>query len=164
MVTEEQRERRKQYSKQYRLQNKDRLKAQRAEYRKSKAHREWLNNTRAYRVNRETTRARMVRQSSVESWLRHLLISARTRKWGCTVILDDLLGKWKLQNGLCAMCGLLMTHKFHTLSSASMDRIDSTKGYTPDNTQLVARWVNIAKSNRPAAELQEIIDQLRANQ
>ena len=29
----------------------------------------------------------------------------------------------------------------------SIDRIDSSKGYTPDNVQLIATWVNRAKNN-----------------
>lgn len=38
---------------------------------------------------------------------------------------------------------------FDSWTSVSIDRIDSSKGYTKDNVQFVTAWVNKAKSNLP---------------
>jgi hypothetical protein len=70
---------------------------------------------------------------------------------------QDLVDMWTQQNGRCALSGVPMSH---TLSravpdaqwrNASLDRIDSAQGYSPDNTQLVCALVNRMKSNLPQA-------------
>lgn len=59
---------------------------------------------------------------------------------------------WKLfikQNGKCAISGLELKLKINSskgLSTASLDRIDSTKGYTLENSQWVHKNINIMKN------------------
>lgn len=39
-----------------------------------------------------------------------------------------------------------MEHKPNTLKTVSVDRINSDKGYVPNNIQLVCKFVNLGKS------------------
>ena len=54
----------------------------------------------------------------------------------------DLQEKWEQQRGLCALSGLPISIKV----DASIDRIDSQKGYTRDNIQWVHNDVNLMKN------------------
>jgi len=49
----------------------------------------------------------------------------------------------KKQNNLCALSGIKID--VETLGNASLDRMDSNKGYTPDNVQFVHKMVNYMK-------------------
>ena len=42
----------------------------------------------------------------------------------------------------------------------SIDRIDSSKGYTPDNVQLISTWVNRAKNNLSEKEFFYLISSM----
>jgi hypothetical protein len=55
---------------------------------------------------------------------------------------------WEKQKGLCALTGMPMTHirgKGHVMTNASIDRIDSSKGYEINNVQLLMWCVNRGK-------------------
>lgn len=57
---------------------------------------------------------------------------------------------WCKQNGLCAISNLPMTYIFNNgriPTNVSVDRIDSKKGYTRDNVQLVCMAINQMKSD-----------------
>jgi len=74
-----------------------------------------------------------------------------------TITEEELIALWDKQNGLCAISGMPMAHEFKNLRSASIDRIDSSKGYVPGNVQLVCQWVNYAKNNHADAEIREVL-------
>lgn len=68
----------------------------------------------------------------------------------------DIHKLYQKQHGLCALTGLPMTHKAYTRKgnqhiihkmNLSVDRIDSDKGYTKDNVQLVGAIINRMKSD-----------------
>jgi len=70
---------------------------------------------------------------------------------------------WRLyqkQNAMCALSGCLLTHGNLSAPAsirdkqrtASLDRIDSTKGYIADNLQWVHKRINAMKSNMTDAE------------
>lgn len=101
-------------------------------------------------------------EANYTSYLKHLLISCKTRKSGCTLTLDDLLNQYHKQNGLCAICGVQMAHKQRTLFSISIDRIDNTLGYTPDNIQLVTKCMNLGRNTASIEEIKDFINQIRA--
>jgi hypothetical protein len=71
----------------------------------------------------------------------------------CTQVLCDL---WKEQDGRCALTERKMTHvrgQGHVFTNVSIDRIDSTVGYTRDNIRLVCRGTNIMKAAMSDDEL-----------
>src|SRR5206468_3884446 len=91
---------------------------------------------------------------------------ARKRNLSFSITLDNI---WKLfikQNGKCAMSGIkLILGK--TLSSeytASLDRIDSTKGYHIENVQWVHKRLNFMKSDTPEKDFFEWVYRINQNQ
>lgn len=65
------------------------------------------------------------------------------------------------QNGICEITGISMTHfsgKGFCMSNLSIDRIDSKKGYTKDNIQLVCLWANVSKNNMNLEDFKKYIN------
>jgi hypothetical protein len=59
---------------------------------------------------------------------------------------EDIVNMYNLQNGKCALTGWDIGWSEKGLTSTvSIDRIDSSEGYTLDNIQLVHKDVNMAK-------------------
>jgi hypothetical protein len=80
-----------------------------------------------------------------------------------TITEDEVCALWDKQEGRCAISGMQMLHRFNDPCTVSMDRIDSKIGYTPENTQLVCRWVNLAKNNFSDAEIRRVLDEFRSS-
>lgn len=75
-------------------------------------------------------------------------IKANCRNSGrsCEIVVDDLVRLYKDQNGLCALSGRKMTIcNNRNLDSLSVDRMDSTAGYTKNNIRLICWQVNSAR-------------------
>lgn len=64
-----------------------------------------------------------------------------------TITVEDILKLKEEQNNKCVYSGIELVWERNNNDKASIDRIDSTKGYTPDNIQLVTKLVNQAKSD-----------------
>lgn len=88
--------------------------------------------------------------------------SAKHRKQECCATLTDLKVLWEKQKGICPYTGwnlvlLPCTTDYEsvrlTTNRASVDRIDSSQGYTPDNIQFVAVIANFAKNAFPEEDL-----------
>lgn len=83
---------------------------------------------------------------------RYYLRNVRKRFKECTITLQDLKDQWEKQQGICPYSGInlvLQTYKNHSndiIFSASLDRIDSSKGYIPGNIQFVSTAINYMKS------------------
>lgn len=81
----------------------------------------------------------------------------RAKKLKVEITKQDIHDLYKKQNGICVISGIKMTHKAYTRTvekrhimndnNISVDRIDSNKGYTKDNIQLVCAVVNRMKSD-----------------
>lgn len=94
-----------------------------------------------YKYNKE------YRGRTKENYLSHLLSYKKRR---LTISLNDLVNLWDKQEGRCALSGIELTHTQNSgksITNASIDRIDSTKGYELDNIQLVCAIVNVMKNN-----------------
>ena len=75
--------------------------------------------------------------------IKHLLKDARSRKIGFDLD-EDYIGKLLfLQGNRCALSGI----EFGETVKPSLDRIDSSKGYTRGNVQLLCFEVNRMKTN-----------------
>jgi hypothetical protein len=64
---------------------------------------------------------------------------------------------WSSQDGLCAISKLPMVHRFNSLYTISVDRIDSGRGYVPGNVQLVCQCINRMKNNNSNEDVAEFL-------
>jgi len=64
-----------------------------------------------------------------------------------TLKIEQLIKMYKDQKGKCKLSGEILSLQKNSKHLVSLDRIDSTKGYTIDNVQLVTKITNIAKSD-----------------
>ena len=60
----------------------------------------------------------------------------------------------------CIYCGIPFKFVAKDPMNFSIDRIDSSKGYTPDNVQLISTWVNRAKNNLSEKEFFYLISSM----
>jgi len=101
------------------------------------------------------------RMEDVHEFLKEKWKRAKERAKKKNIEFTITFGQWKyiyftIQQGLCALCGLHMTHKASDKLdddierfpfNISPDRKDSTKGYTFENVQFVRWCLNSAKSD-----------------
>lgn len=101
-----------------------------------------------YRRKKNAEGAGIPKTLSPKYYLNHLRLKARRRKGSINVTTEDLISLWEDQKGRCALTGwkMTMTRRVGIVrTNASIDRIDSSKGYTLDNVQLVCVAANKAK-------------------
>jgi hypothetical protein len=80
--------------------------------------------------------------------------SAGRKNIPCSVTLDDLMEMWDSQRGKCFYSGTPMSFAGDRIpESVSVDRIDSSKGYTLGNVVLCCNIVNLMKRNMSISEL-----------
>lgn len=141
----------KQYKHKYNLEHKEEKREYNKKYHKNHAESLRIASRRRYKEIRERQMLQKKRhdESSPENFLARMihLIRHSSKKRGIKFDLtkDVLFSVHDDQNGRCAITGLLMAHKFGSLYSMSLDRIDSSKGYLEDNVHLVCQGVNLMK-------------------
>jgi len=86
------------------------------------------------------------------SWWSALVSRCRIRHLELGVTIEDMDGLFTSQLHKCAFTGVELTFD---PSTASLDRVDSSKGYVPGNVQWVHKTINIMKSTMSSAELVE---------
>lgn len=73
--------------------------------------------------------------------------------------LNQLVAMWESQTGKCALSGILMIWGTRVSPiSISMDRIDSTKGYSIDNLRLICQAFNMFRGQMSDDEMDAMID------
>jgi len=79
---------------------------------------------------------------------------ARLRNLSFNITIEEIWNLYLKQNKTCAISGVGITFdiRIRKNTTASLDRIDSTKGYTIDNVQWVHKDINQMKSNRTDGE------------
>ena len=86
-----------------------------------------------------------------------------------TVTLDDLKEMWDEQQGICPFTKINLTLSSYTkisknpIYTASLDRIDSTKGYIKGNIRWISRAINWMKNDMNDDMVFELIDILIKN-
>lgn len=94
--------------------------------------------------------------SSLENVLRQRYNAARNRStrkgMDFDITTDYLLELWERQNGTCFYTGVPMTIDRNDNNALSIDRIDSSKGYTRDNVVLVCSSINVMKNSHSIDE------------
>ena len=105
-------------------------------------------------------RSRQKQNSTIEGrakvFLRNAKNSAAKRKQIFALSVDDIARCWHSQLGYCAYSGRAMTLEAGKLNTVSIERIDSTIGYTPENTVLVCQAINRMKSDFGFGEFYEL--------
>ena len=79
-----------------------------------------------------------------------------------TLTLDDIKDLYPL-DGRCPVFGFELTWGNPRWSSPSLDRIDSTKGYTYDNCQVISNKANVIKNDASLEELELLVNYLKEN-
>lgn len=95
---------------------------------------------------------------------RYHLRKAKSRDFDFDLTLDYLKEIWEQQKGICVYTGIKLVEWNYkgenSIYTASLDRIDSNKGYVKGNVQFVSRNINYMKnslSNDETIELCKII-------
>lgn len=73
--------------------------------------------------------------------------SAKKRNQPFELSIQDIVDCWDGQSKICAYSGREMTLEAGKLNTVSIERIDSSVGYTPENTILVCQVINRMKSD-----------------
>ena len=78
-------------------------------------------------------------------------VRSKTNGLEHSIDFEFVVSLWERQNGNCALTGIPMTlsrnppgEKFFQPWNPSLDKVDSSGGYTPDNVRLVCVMVNLA--------------------
>jgi len=111
-----------------------------------------INNDKIYKTRCEK------RSSSYKNFITGILNHANKRKQnlGFNIDIGFLLNLYESQEGKCAISGEEMTYLAgagRRCTNISIDRIDSSKGYTRDNVQFVCDIVNVMKQQLTKSEL-----------
>lgn len=94
---------------------------------------------------------------------RRFLSKAKSRHHENNLSLEYLKTLWESQDGKCALTGLEMCLScgIDTTRQASLDRIDSSKGYIKGNVQYVVLPINLAKGQLSDTVMKEWINAIR---
>ena len=150
----------------YRLRNKNKLsKYKRAYHIRNREHHIQLGK-KNYLKNkqRHLQTCRRSKEGSLNNFLRYLFcgIKSRKMKYGKTSItLPDIINLYHKQKGLCAISQVPMSHRLNSLDAISIDRIDSKRGYTLDNIQLICQFINFGKRDHRNEEAIEFIQKVK---
>lgn len=111
-------------------------------YSKNKQH--ITNRNNLYRANNPKWYSR-----SLEQRLRYVIQlgigRAKKKRIIWNLSLDFLTQLWEKQGGVCVYSGVPLSYEDNHPHTVSLDRIDSSKGYTEDNVQFVCTLVNYVK-------------------
>ena len=98
---------------------------------------------------------KMVRQRAADSKAR-----SKKKKYKHETTTSVIRHMLMLTGGICPATGAEFVCKKRHPQNFSIDRIDSNKGYTIDNTWLVCNWYNKAKMQMSVNELSNLIQQM----
>ncbi len=96
---------------------------------------------------------------------RVLLLKYRAKQFGYQVDIEekDILDLWDKQKGLCYYSNLPMSMNINNLHTISVERLNSNKGYTKDNTVLCSTTVNYMKNDLDKDTFISIIKEIYNN-
>lgn len=83
--------------------------------------------------------------------LRDFIRRSRRRKHDSSITKEDLLEVWKKQEGICPYTGIKLIKPGtkgvnYPITTASLDRIDSSIGYIKENVQFISMSINFMKN------------------
>jgi len=79
--------------------------------------------------------------------------------WSCSImkVQFPIIPKGRISRAQYKELGI------NKLKMASVDRKDSSKGYTKDNTQIVCRFLNLGKTDNPNEDVIELLNEFKHN-
>lgn len=80
-----------------------------------------------------------------------------------TLTINQLIKMFEEQNGKCKLSNVKLSLNTNSNNIVSIDRIDSNKGYTIDNIQLVSKIVNQAKNNLSMEDFKSMVFSIYEN-
>lgn len=96
---------------------------------------------------------------------KHSRRNAVTRKHSFSLSVDYIKQLWEEQNGKCAYTGVPLVLPTYLYESsprkASLDRIDSTRGYEEGNVEFVCVFVNLGKNGFTKQEVIELLNDFK---
>lgn len=98
--------------------------------------------------------------------LREHLRRVKRRFHDYDITLEDLLEQWEKQDGICIYSGVKLNHPKDggtNLTKASLDRIDSSKGYIKGNIQFISITCNHAKSDMSHEQMLNFCEMISKN-
>lgn len=107
------------------------------------------------RTGRESPRFRGFQEISGRFWY-SILHGAKQRNISVELSIEDAWNLFIKQNRRCALTNLILKFNKNCVDNtgtASLDRIDSSKGYSIDNCQWVHKSVNVLKWDKTQQEL-----------
>lgn len=96
---------------------------------------------------------------SVGQW-HQIFNNAKQRKIPLEITPQDIWNLYEQQNGKCSLSGVDINLKTIYEITASLDRIDSSKGYTRDNVQWLHKTINIMKNSLNQADFISICEKV----
>ena len=87
---------------------------------------------------------------------------AKAKELEHTLTLDDLKELYPADNK-CPVFGFELSWGNPKWSSPSLDRIDSSKGYTYDNCQIISNKANVIKNDATLEDLELLVSYLKEN-
>lgn len=96
---------------------------------------------------------------------RYILRNIRKRFKDVNIDLQYLKDLWDKQKGICPYTGIHMTlptykHNYNYFTVASLDRIDSSKGYVKENLQYIVLPINLMKSTMSDIAVKQFLKQI----
>lgn len=121
----------------------------------------YRNSDRGIEVQKKATKNRKNKlQTDKDAFIRDALTQCakRSKKSGmeCNLTVESLTKVFEDSKWICAETGKELSILVHDNYKASIDRIDSSKGYTVDNIQIVGSIVNIAKNDLASEVFREM--------
>lgn len=100
--------------------------------------------------------------------VKHGVKQAKIKQIECNLTVVDLRNLWDLQNGRCYYTDRELNLPVNSESmsiwnSPSIDRIDSSLGYTPENTRMVLKEVNFMKHSSSHEDFLEFCRMIAAS-
>lgn len=104
--------------------------------------------------------------SSFRVYLKSAKHTSKQKGYECNLDLPFLKSLFEKQTGRCAYTGVKLeigatvNDKPYSLWAASLDRINSERGYTKDNVEFVCLFVNLGKNGFEKAEVIKFLGEL----
>ncbi len=90
-------------------------------------------------------------------------IRASNKNLSLDIDLQFLLQLWEQQNGLCYYTKKPLSLEINNTNKVSIDRLDSSRGYTRDNVVLCRNSINYLKGELPINDFKSIIEEIYDN-